>query len=84
MLLMGRQSAGKSTFMKVLCFCRWLEKKIMVSTDDLVSQYTHYGRFKKELMLFHRLDSEYFNSNSLIQYECSVLNKLTLSQSKKE
>jgi len=70
--------------MKVLCFCRWLEKKIMVSTDDLVSQYTHYGRFKKELMLFHRLDSEYFNSNSLIQYECSVLNKLTLSQSKKE
>lgn len=69
MLLMGRQSAGKSTFMKVLCFCRWLEKKIMVSTDDLVSQYTHYGRFKKELMLFHRLDSEYFNNNSLIQYE---------------
>lgn len=68
MLLMGRQSAGKSTFMKVLCFCRWLEKKIMVSTDDLVSQYTHYGRFKKELMLFHRLDSEYFNTNSLIQY----------------
>ena len=27
MLLIGRQSAGKSTFMKVLCFCRWIEKK---------------------------------------------------------
>lgn len=38
MLLIGRQSTGKSTFMKVLCFCRWIEKKIMVSTDDIVNQ----------------------------------------------
>ena len=49
MVLIGRQSAGKSTFMKALCFCRWIEKKIMVSTDDMVNQYTHYNRFVKEL-----------------------------------
>lgn len=28
MVLIGRQSSGKSTFMKVLCFCRWVEKKL--------------------------------------------------------
>lgn len=26
-VLVGRQSSGKSTFMKVLCFCRWIEKR---------------------------------------------------------
>ncbi len=52
MVLIGRQSSGKSAFMKVLCFCRWIEKKIMVSTDDIVSQYTHYNRFIKDLKLF--------------------------------
>ena len=30
MMLIGRQSSGKSTFMKVLCFCRWIEKKIIL------------------------------------------------------
>ncbi|MDE5571573.1 MAG: ATP-binding protein [Prevotella sp.] len=69
MILIGRQSAGKSTFMKVLCFCRWIEKKIMVSTDDLVSQYTHYSRFVKELKQFHRLNDEYFNENTELMYD---------------
>ena len=27
MVLIGRQSSGKSTFMKLLSFCRWVEKK---------------------------------------------------------
>ena len=58
MVLIGRQSAGKSTFMKVFCFCRWIEKKIMVSTDDLVMQYTHNNRFVKELKQFYRLNDD--------------------------
>lgn len=69
MLLIGRQSAGKSTFMKVLCFCRWIEKRIMVSTDDMVNQYTHYNRFVKELKQFHRLDDEYFSEDSEFMYD---------------
>lgn len=69
MVLIGRQSAGKSTFMKVLCFCRWVEKKIMVSTDDIVSQYTHYNRFVKELKQFHRLNDEYFAENTELMYD---------------
>lgn len=69
MLIIGRQSAGKSTFMKVLCFCRWIEKRIMVSTDDLVNQYTHYKRFVKELKQFHRLNDEYFKQNTEVIYD---------------
>lgn len=69
MVLIGRQSAGKSTFMKALCFCRWIEKKIMVSTDDMVNQYTHYNRFVKELKQFHRLNDEYFTENTEIMYD---------------
>lgn len=69
MVLIGRQSAGKSTFMKVLCFCRWIEKKIMVSTDDMVNQYTHYNRFVKELKQFHRLNDEYFTVNTELMYD---------------
>ena len=69
MVLIGRQSAGKSTFMKVLCFCRWIEKKIMVSTDDIVNQYTHYNRFVKELKQFHRLNDEYFTDETHLMYD---------------
>lgn len=69
MVLIGRQSAGKSTFMKVLCFCRWIEKKIMVTTDDMVNQYTHYNRFVKELKQFHRLNDEYFTVETEVIYD---------------
>lgn len=69
MVLIGRQSAGKSTFMKVLCFCRWVEKKIMVSTDDMVNQYTHYNRFVKELKQFHRLNDEYFQESTELIFD---------------
>lgn len=69
MILVGRQSSGKSTFMKVLCFCRWIEKKIMVSTDDIVSQYTHNNRFIKELKSFYRLNDEYFKVDTELKYD---------------
>lgn len=73
MLIIGRQSSGKSTFMKVLCYCRWLEKKIMTSFEDVIPSYTHNIRFKKDLMLFHRIDELYFNEDSLIEYNGDVV-----------
>lgn len=73
MVLIGRQSSGKSTFMKVLCFCRWVEKKIMVSTNDIVSQYTHYNRFIKDLKSFHRLNDEYFRADTELKYDGDVI-----------
>ena len=69
MLFIGMQSTGKSTLMKILCFCSWIEKKIMLEGEDLVSKYTHYNRFVRELKTFHRLDSLFFNADSEIHFE---------------
>lgn len=73
MLIIGRQSSGKSTFMKVLCYCRWLEKKIMTSFEDVIPAYTHNLRFKRDLIQFHRLDELYFNVDSYIEYRGDVV-----------
>lgn len=68
-LLLGRQSTGKSSYMKVLSFCCWLEKRIMISSEDVVSQYTHNNRFVRELKQFHRLNDDYFRAETSIIYE---------------
>lgn len=68
-LFIGKQSTGKSTLMKILSFCCWLEKKIMTEGEEILSQYTHYRRFNKELIQFHRLSANFFSSSSEIHYE---------------
>ena len=69
LLVIGRQSSGKSTFMKVLCQCRWLEKKIMTRLENYVQIYTHNKRFIADLKQFHRVDEVYFQDNTLIEYD---------------
>lgn len=73
LLIIGRQSAGKSTFMKVLCYCRWLEKKVMTSVEEVVYVYTHNERFKKDLQLFHRINEIYFHLDTRIEYHGDTL-----------
>ena len=72
MLIIGEQSTGKSTFMKVLSFCRWIEKKVMLGEyDDIVVN----GGFVKQLKEFHKLSDEYFNSGEpLVEYIGEVVN----------
>ena len=75
-VVIGKQSTGKSTLMKILCFCQWIEKKIMIGEDKTtISAYTHYSRFLKELKQFHRFNDNYFNSQSEIHYigECIMI-----------
>ena len=82
-VLIGRQSSGKSTFMKILCFCQWLEKQIMTGSENvLLYNYTHYHRFIKELMQFHRLDEDFFSSNSEIHFEGEAINIVLLDYKK--
>lgn len=69
LLVIGRQSSGKSTFMKVLCFCRWIEKKIMTSFDNTIQAYTHNKRFTRDLKQFHRIDEMYFMEDTEIIYD---------------
>ena len=69
MLLIGEQSTGKSTFMKILCFCCWLEKQVMIGGDNIRYKYTHYYRFWNELKKFHHFNEDFFSENSYIKYE---------------
>lgn len=69
MLLIGEQSTGKSTFMKILCFCCWLEKQVMIDEKKAVYKYTHYFRFWNELIKFHHFNDDFFSESSYIKYE---------------
>lgn len=73
MLVIGRQSSGKSTFMKVLCQCRWLEKKIMTKFENYIQTYTHNKRFFNDLKQFHRIDDTYLQNDTSIEYDGEVI-----------
>ena len=65
-LFIGKQSTGKSTLMKILSYCRWLEKTIMTGSDTILFAYTHNNKFIKELMQFYRFNMGYFSNDSVI------------------
>ena len=67
-LFIGKQSTGKSTLMKILGYCRWLEKTIMTGSDTVLSAFTHHNKFLKELMQFYRFNAGYFSDDSEIHY----------------
>lgn len=73
MLLIGEQSTGKSTFMKILCFCCWLEKQVMIGGDSILSRYTHYYRFWNELKKFHHFNDDFLSDSSYIKYDGSAI-----------
>lgn len=68
-LIIGPQSSGKSTLMKLLCFCNWVEKHTMLDGDTFLYDYTHYDRFRRTLKKFHRLADVFFSQNSYLHYE---------------
>ena len=69
LLIIGKQSSGKSTFMKVLCHCRWIEKTLMVDDDNSAKDYGKDLLFLDSLMTFHRFNSDFFSSDSYIKYD---------------
>ena len=73
LVVIGRQSSGKSTFMKVLCHCRWVEKNIMTH-DNAIQKYTHNRLFWSELKQFHRIDEMYLQEDTVIEYNGDVIN----------
>lgn len=69
MLVIGKQSLGKSTFMKVLCHCRWVEKALMVDDESIATDYGKDKKFLESLMTFHRFNPDFFSSGSYIKYD---------------
>ena len=71
-LILGPQGVGKSTLMKILCYCRWVEKVIMKDPKTL-SQYRTEDYFIEELRTFYRFDKNFFNEQSHIIYKGDIL-----------
>lgn len=71
-LILGPQGAGKSTLMKILCYCRWVEKVIIRDPDQL-KWYKTYKHFYKSLREFYRLPKEFFSPQSSIIYRGDVI-----------
>lgn len=66
-IIIGPQSSGKSTIMKIVCFCRYVEKYCIVNNST--KYYTTYTHFIKELQRFHKLPDSFFDNSSRIKYE---------------
>ena len=54
-LFCGRQGRGKSTIVKILSTCIWLEKAISRQEVD-EKYYTLYNRFRKTLCGYHQIE----------------------------
>lgn len=65
-VLCGRQGSGKSTIVKVLSFCSWIEKSI-VKQEVSESYYTKYNRFRNTLCSYHQIEG-FFRLETYIKY----------------
>lgn len=65
-LILGPQSSGKSTVLKVACFCDWMERQIALSQNP--EKYCQPDFFVKNLVDFHKLEG-YMHKDTYIHYE---------------
>ena len=61
----GASGTGKSTFLKIVSFCRWLEKKAMLG--EKMDEPQHM------LQEFHNLSNEYFSKDSCFEYKSEAV-----------
>lgn len=69
-VIIGPQSLGKSTILKVTSYCTWVEKRI-----ELTQDYTYFAKedaFINELVEFHKL-SGYIHQDTYIEYETDYM-----------
>lgn len=68
-IFIGPQSSGKSTIAKIISFCQWLEKDILIhqGKDHIDSAY-----WIDKLHNYHKMDS-YFREDSSIEYHGSTV-----------
>lgn len=65
-IILGPQSSGKSTVLKVACFCDWIERQVAVSQDP--DKFFNASFFVKNLVEFHKLEG-FMQKSSVIKYE---------------
>lgn len=65
-LILGPQSSGKSTVLKVACFCDWMERQIALTQDP--ERHCQPDFFVKNLIGFHKLEG-FMHPDTFIRYE---------------
>lgn len=68
-IFIGPQGSGKSTIAKIISFCFWLEKNVLL--HQTVS-HVNLLFVIKNLLVFHKLE-QYFSNNSAIKYTSGVV-----------
>lgn len=69
-MIIGPQSSGKSTVLKVACFCDWMERQIEISQAP--DYYCNPSFFVKNLVTFHKLEG-FMQENTYISYANDAL-----------
>lgn len=64
-LIIGPQSSGKSTVLKIACFCDWMERQIELAQNP--DKFCEYSTFVSNLVDFHKLHG-YIQPDSEIHY----------------
>lgn len=64
-VFMGPQSSGKSTIAKIVSYCSWFEKNVILHPSKRPD-------FFEELITFHNLEDSYFSENSRIKYDSEL------------
>lgn len=65
----GPQCSGKSTIAKIISFCMWLEKDVLIHRNK---NYIDQEFFHKNLLVFHQLEHS-FTEESFIKYKSTIL-----------
>lgn len=69
-VFMGPQSSGKSTIAKIVSYCSWLEKELVLHSKS-GAPISGQSLFE-ELITFHNLEENYFDNNSEILYNSEI------------
>lgn len=65
-IIIGPQSSGKSTILKIACFCDWMERQIELTQNP--DKYCNSNFFIENLIGFHKLEG-YLQQETYIRYE---------------
>lgn len=69
-VIIGPQSMGKSTILKLASFCTWVEKRIELTQSP--EEFKENNRFRTELETFHKLQG-YIHDDSRVEYESDYM-----------
>lgn len=69
-LIIGPQSSGKSSVLKVACYCTWVEKRISIEQNP--EKFAASGYFEKNMLSFHKLEG-FIRKDTYIEYESDIM-----------